>query len=115
MKTRSSAVVGRVASAIARNLHPPSPAGWVPPLPQCPGLSAESLAVPKGATSPPGFRLGRPCAGHPRLGSGRGKDVDTRIKSAQDDFNSFPASLKQVIIARKFSRTAQRGAGEGTK
>ena len=43
---------------------------------------------------------------------GRYKGVDTRIKSAQDDFNSFPWSSTQVIIARKFSPDRPAACGE---
>jgi hypothetical protein len=33
----------------------------------------------------------------------RNKDVDTRVKPAQDDLRSFPASLTQVRLAGKLS------------
>src|SRR6266849_5765893 len=73
-----------------------------------------NLAAPKGTKSPQQFRLGRAwpvglqptdsIRGHPRLGAvERKKDVNARIKSAQDDSKSFPASPIQIVIIGKFS------------
>src|SRR5216684_4488225 len=46
---------------------------------------------------------------------GRYKGVDARIKSAQDDFNSFPWSPAQVSIARKFSPDRPAPGGRGLR
>src|SRR6266404_5017909 len=43
----------------------------------------------------------------------REKDVDARIKSAQDDFNSLPGGPTQVILARKFFPDSPAARGDG--
>jgi hypothetical protein len=45
----------------------------------------------------------------------RNKDVDTRIKSAQDDLRLTDASPRPVIRARKISPENPRRAGEACK
>ena len=42
---------------------------------------------------------------YPDPSNARNKDVDARIKSAQDEFTSVPASSHQVSLQRKFPRT----------
>jgi len=74
------------------------------------GLSGENFAAMKGGKSPPQFRLGRACPGHPRLGAAKAKTVDARIKSAQDDRNRFAPVRHKGLVQEYFPRTTL-GAG----
>src|SRR6266436_8625115 len=81
------------------------------PLPQPAGLSGENLAAIKGGTSHPQFRLGRPCAGHPRLGAAETKAWIRGTGPRKTTVNHLPRDPDQLSVQEHFSRTALRSRG----
>jgi len=65
------------------------------------GCPRKIYGRPRDRKSPSQFRLGRAWPGHSTPRRGQYKDVDARIKSAQDDFKSFLGNLMQVTLAGK--------------